>query len=373
VNRVIDTRSNGDRIEREINVNRIVRFAIVVSLLAFALVGAAIGGTTPAVQASPRAVPSGLRLGYLVNLTHADAMVGVQEGFFQKHLGSRTHLQTSTFNAGPAEVDALDEGALDAAYMGPSSAITPFEQSHGQALEVVSGATSGGASLVVRSAITTPAQLKGTILSSPQLGNTQDVALRYWLKRKGLTTELNGGGDVAILPQSNSAIVTAFASGQITGAWVPEPYAAEMVAEGGHVLVDEATLWPKGQFATTALVVRKQFAERYPTAVKELLQGQVEANGFINAHPAKAQQAVNAQFTALAGKALKQSVLAAAWKKITFTDNPIVSSWTVDARHAASVGLSVGSLPVARIFDLGPLNQVLRADHEAPVPTGASS
>jgi NitT/TauT family transport system substrate-binding protein len=289
------------------------------------------------------------------------------KGFFDKDLGSETRLQTSTFNAGPAEVDALDEGALDAAYMGPSSAITPYEQSNGQALEVVSGATSGGAALVVRPTVATASQLRGTTLSSPQLGNTQDVALRYWLKNQGLSSSPNGGGDVTILPQSNSAIVTAFASGHITGAWVPEPYATEMVLDGGHVLVNEASLWPKGRFATTVLVVRKQFARQYPKAVEELLQGQVEANTFINAHPAEAQALVNQQFTALAGKPLSTAVLSEAWKNLTFTNNPIESSWLTDAKHSAAVGLGVGNLPVSGIFDLGPLNQILTADGQAPI------
>ena len=319
--------------------------------------------------ASGTGVPGQLRLGYLVNLTHADAMVGVARGYFAKYLGSKTQLQTSTFNAGPAEVDALDEGALDAAYMGPSSAITPYEQSGGQAVEVVSGATSGGADLVVRPTITAASQLKGATLSSPQLGNTQDVALRYWLKTQGLSSSPNGGGDVTILPQSNSATVTAFASGHIAGAWVPEPYATEMILGGGHVLVSEASLWPKGRFATTVLVVRKQFAKQYPKAVQELLQGQVAANSFINAHPAQSQAEVNQQFATLAGKPLSATVLADAWKNLTFTDDPVVSSWSTDARHAAAVGLGVGSLPVNGIFDLAALNQILTADGQAPVST----
>lgn len=316
-------------------------------------------------------MPSELRLGYLVNLTHADAMVGVAKGFFTKYLGPKTQLQTSTFNAGPAEVDALDEGALDAAYMGPSSAITPYEQSDGQALEVVSGATSGGAALVVSPSITRASQLKGTTLSSPQLGNTQDIALRYWLTTQGLSSSPNGGGDVTILPQSNSAIVTAFAAGHIAGAWVPEPYATEMVLDGGHVLVNEASVWPKGRFATTVLVVRKRFAEQYPQAVKELLEGQVAATSFINAHPAQAQAVVNQQFTTLAGKPLSQTVITDAWKNLTFTDDPIEASWATDAKHAVAVGLGVGNLPVKGIFSLGLLNQILTADGQAPISAGS--
>lgn len=318
------------------------------------------------------ATPSVLRLGYLLNLTHAEAMVGVADGDFAKYLGSRTQLQTSTFNAGPAEVDALDEGALDAAYMGPSSAITPYEQSHGQALEVVAGATSGGAALVVNASITKVSQLKGTTLSSPQLGNTQDVALRYWLKSKGLDSSPGGGGDVTILPQSNSAIVTAFASGHIAGAWVPEPYATEMVLDGGHVLVDEASLWPKGAFATTVFVVRKQFATQYPQAVKELLEGHLAATSYISAHPAAAQALVNRQFATLAGKPLSDTVLSTAWKDVTFTTDPVVSSWVADAKHATAVGLGVGTVPITGIFSLGTLNDLLSSKGRSPVKTGTS-
>jgi NitT/TauT family transport system substrate-binding protein len=176
---------------------------------------------------------------------------------------------------------------------------------------------------------------------------------------------------VTILPQSNSAIVTAFASGHIAGAWVPEPYATEMVLQGGHVLVNEASLWPKGRFATTVLVVRKAFARQYPKAVQELLQGQQAANSFINAHPLEAQTLVNDQFATLAGKPLSATVLSDAWKNLTFTDDPVVSSWSTDAAHAKAVGLAVGNLPVSGIFDLAPLNALLTAAGQPAVSTGA--
>ncbi len=169
----------------------------------------------------------------------------------------RDPLQTSTYNAGPAEVTALLAGSLDAAYMGPNSAITAY--SHDKAIRIISGATSGGAALVVSSSITSPSQLKGKTLATPQLGNTQDVALRTWLKKQGLTFPgPNGGsGEVTILPEANATTVTSFEAGTIAGAWVPEPYVAEMVAKGGHVLVNEKTQWPNGQFSTTLLVVAR--------------------------------------------------------------------------------------------------------------------
>ena len=144
----------------------------------------------------------------------------------------------------------------------------------GEAIRIVSGATSGGAYLVVKPEITSAAQLKGKTLATPQLGNTQDVALRAWLKSQGLSSDPQGGGDVAILPQANAQTLDTFKSGDIDGAWVPEPWATRLVQEGGgKVLVDERDLWPDGQYVTTHLVVTRSSCEAHPDVVKALLVG----------------------------------------------------------------------------------------------------
>src|SRR6266540_2189592 len=205
--------------------------------------------------------PSGatltLRLGYFPNLTHATAIVGVEGGIFQEKLGNNVKLETSTFNAGPAAVEALNSGAVDATYIGPNPAINAYAQSGGEAIRIVSGATSGGAFLVVKPSIKNAKDLKGKQIASPQLGNTQDVALRTWLKKKGLKTDPAGGGDVSIVPQENAQTLDLFKQGQIDGAWVPEPWATRLVDEGGgKILVNESTLWPQGRYVTTQLIVR---------------------------------------------------------------------------------------------------------------------
>src|SRR5206468_2671316 len=126
----------------------------------------------------------GLRLGYFPNLTHAPAILGLADGTFQKALGPDIKLETRTFNAGPAAIEALFSGAIDATYIGPNPAINAFQKSGGQAVRIIAGATSGGAALVVKPTISSAANLKGKKLATPQLGNTQDVALRSWLKSK---------------------------------------------------------------------------------------------------------------------------------------------------------------------------------------------
>jgi NitT/TauT family transport system substrate-binding protein len=306
--------------------------------------------------------PVVLRLGFLTNITHAPALIGVEKGFFAKNLGHGVQLKLVPFATGTLEATALLAGQLDAAYVGPNPAIKAWQTSNGTLIRVISGAASGGAELVVKAGITSPAQLKGKKLATPSLGNTQDVALRYWLGNNHLTTTQTGGGNVPITPVTpNSAAVLEFKSGQIAGAWEPAPYDIEMIQDGGHVLVNEASLWPGGQFVTTNLVVTQKFIAAHPAAVTDLLKGQIEANNYIHSDPAGAEAAANAELTSVLGKGLKPDVLAAAFRQITFTDDPIASSLGIDAAHAVAVGLLKPVSNLSALYDLGPLNALLAA------------
>ncbi len=308
-----------------------------------------------------------LRLGYFPNLTHAPALVGVEQGLFEDALEGEAELETSTFNAGPEAVEALFAEALDATFIGPNPAINAYAQSDGAAIRIISGSTSGGAYLVVREGIDDPEGLAGTTLASPQLGNTQDVALRSWLSEQGYETDEAGGGDVSIEPQANGEALAAFVAGDIDGAWVPEPWATRMVQEGGgHVLVDEADLWPDGEYVTTHLIVRTEYLEENPEAVKALLEGTVDAIDAANDDPAAAKEAANAQLEELTDAPLDTEVLDAAWENLTFTADPIASSLQQGAEDAEAVGL-LDPVDLGGIYDLGPLNEVLEGRGQTAV------
>lgn len=330
---------------------------------ALALLAAGCGSSSPASSSKSGAPPVTITLGYLTNITHATALVGIKEGFFTKNLGSNVTLNLKPFPTGTEEAEALLAGQLDAAYVGPNPTLKAWQESSGKLIKVISGAASGGAELVVKKSITTPAQLKGQKLATPSLGNTQDVALRYWLKNRGLTSSATGGGDVPIVPtQTNSDGVLEFEAGQIAGAWYPAPYDAELVADGGHVLVNEASLWPMGQFVTTNLVVTQSFLKANPTVVSNLLKGQIESTNFINQHKAAAETDANAELAAVTGgKSLKAAILAAAFGQVTFTDNPVASSLSTDAAHGEAVGLLKPVSDISGLYDLGPLNALLKA------------
>ena len=194
------------------------------------------------------------------------------------------------------------------------------------------------------------------------------MALRYWLRQHHLTTTQTGGGDVPITPiKPNSAAVLLFKSGQIAGGWEPAPYDIEMVQDGGHVLVNEASLWPRGQFVTTNLVVTQKFLTAHPLVVNGLLKGQIQANDYIHSDLRGAETAANAELAKLLGKGLDPSVVSAAFNEINFTDDPVASTLAADAQHAASMGLLDPVSNISALYNLGPLNTLLKAAGEQQV------
>src|ERR1700735_2601938 len=292
--------------------------------------------------------PVTLRLGFLENITHASALVGIKEGYFTKDLGKNVTLKLYPFSTGTEEATALLAGQLDAAYVGPNPAIKAWQTSGGKLIRVISGSASGGAELVVKKSITSAVQLKGQKLASPSLGNTQDVALRYWLKQHGLTTTSTGGGDAFVKPTTpNSAAVLEFKSGQIAGGSEPAPYDIEMVSDGGTVLVSEPGV-------TTLLVVTQSFLSAHPAIVADLIKAQIQANDFIKSNLTAAEADANAELASYTDKPLKSSLVAASFKEITFTDDPDQSSLTPDASQAVSLGL-LKSVNLSGLFDLAPL------------------
>ena len=337
--------------------------SIAVGALAAGTAGAQSTGTT----AQKSSAPVTVRLGYFPNVTHAPALVGVDQGLFQKALGNNT-LETKTFNAGPEEVTALLAGALDIGYIGPNPSVNAYAQSNGEAVRVVSGAASGGAYLVVKPEIAKAKDLVDKKVASPQLGGTQDVALRTWLKEQGLKTDIQGGGDVSIVPQDNSLTLDAFKQNQISGAWVPEPWATRLVTEGGgKILVDEKTLWPDGRFVTTNIIVRTQFLDDHPDVVKQVLEGNLDAIDSIKTNRAAAETSVATQIQKITGKPIAPNLVTASFDNILFTPDPLPQTLQQSAKNAVSVGLLQAPKNLFKIYDLKVLNQILKAEGKPAV------
>jgi NitT/TauT family transport system substrate-binding protein len=300
-----------------------------------------------------------LRIGHFPNMTHAQALVGRSQGIFEQRLGA---IDWKVFNAGPSEMEALIAGQLDIAYVGPNPAVNAYLRSKGKSLKIIAGAASGGASLVVpaKSTARSPQDFKGKRIASPELGNTQDVALRRWLKSAGVAP----GRDVQVIPVKNADILMLFQQGRLDGAWVPEPWVSRLVREGGgRILLDERTLWKDGKFPTAVVVARSEFLEKNRAVVGRFLEAHVEITEWIKKNPVEAEKRLNEQLAKLAGKALPPQTLDDAFSRVLITSDPLATPLNTSAAWAGELGYLPKKTDIARglagIVDAALLNSVL--------------
>jgi NitT/TauT family transport system substrate-binding protein len=319
-----------------------------------------------------------LKIGYFPNLNHAQAVIGLQQqGDFQKMLNANSNTNNNTnttvtikiepyvFTAGPSAIEALYAGQIDASYVGPNPAINGYLASHGQELRIVSGATSGGASFVIRNdaKINSVKDLGGKKFASPQLGNTQDVALRKYLQDNGFKT-IENGGNITIIPVQPADILTLFLKKEIDGAWVPEPWATRLVKEAnGKIFVDERNLWPPdGKFVTANIIVRTDYLKNNPDVIKKLLAAHVRETQWINGHKQQAIHIFNEALKKITGKTIAEDELRDALSRLEFTYDPIKESLLKMADNAYDLGFlgKVGNRPnLSGIYDLTILNDIL--------------
>jgi NitT/TauT family transport system substrate-binding protein len=323
-----------------------------VALTAVALLGAC---------SSRNQSASTIRVGFFPNITHSQALIGLSRGDFRTALGPGVTIDAKAFNAGPSVIEALFAGQIDLAYIGPNPAINGYVKSKGAALRVIAGAVSGGAALVVRedSGISTPSDMAGKTIATPQLGNTQDVALRGYLKSIGLSPRENGG-TVTVQPMENPTILDAFRQNRIDGAWVPEPWASRLELEGnGRLLIDERTLWKDGRFSAALLIVSKKFLEKHPDMVKAWLRVHVRITQWEIKHPDEAILAANTEIKRLTGKELSNEVLRRAWSRMEPTFDPLTPTLQKASDSAFAAGFLKEKPDLSGIADLSLLNEVL--------------
>ncbi|WP_328788188.1 ABC transporter substrate-binding protein [Streptomyces sp. NBC_00273] len=302
-----------------------------------------------------------VRIGYFPNLTHATALVGLQEGLIEKELNG-TKIKPQSFNAGPSEIEALNGGSLDIGFIGPSPSINGYVKSKGSNLRIISGSASGGVKLVVNpDKIKTLDDLKGKKIATPQKGNTQDVAFLNWISEKGWKVDPESGkGDVSVVRTDNKVTPDAFKQGSIDGAWVPEPTASKLVSDGGSVLLDETNLWPDKKFVITNIIVSQKFLKEHPDVVEAVLRGTVKTNEWIHANQDKAKASANARLEAEGGKPLDAKVIDPAWPSIAITDDPLASTLKTQSEWAVKAKL-IEQPDLTGIYDLTLLNKVLKA------------
>jgi NitT/TauT family transport system substrate-binding protein len=303
-----------------------------------------------------------LRIGYFPNINHAQAVIGLGRGDFQRALGNGVEVKTRVVNAGPEAITALFANQIDVTYIGPNPAINGYVQSNGEALRIISGAASGGAVFAVRNdaGINSAADFANRKFASPQLGNTQDVALRTYLLENGYKTKENGG-NVEVIPATNADIFTLMVKKEIDGAWVPEPWGAKLVKEANaKIFVDERTLWPDRQFVTSHIIVRTDYLKNNPETIKKLLEANIDETNWINSHQDEAINVFNTELKKLTGKTIPEDEFKEGFSRLKLTWDPIKTSLFKSADDAFDIGFLGKTKPdLSKIYDLTLLNQVL--------------
>ncbi|HPH03581.1 MAG TPA: ABC transporter substrate-binding protein [Spirochaetota bacterium] len=312
-----------------------------------------------------------IRIGHFPNITHSQAIIGLARGDFSREIGTNVRIDVKRFNAGPAAIEALFAGSLDICYIGPNPAINGYVKSHGKALRILAGATSGGAALIVRkeSGIVSDKDFSGKKIATPQLGNTQDVALRAWLTARGLHIG-EKPDEVAVLPVGNPQAYDLFRQGKIDAAWLPEPWASRLEIEaGGRLYLDERTLWPEGDFVTAHVIVRTEFMKTRPDVVAAWLRGHAGVTAWIGTNGQLAKKVLNDELARITGKAIPVAVLEIAWWRMRVTWDPVAGSLKSSAEAAWKAGILPAMPVLDDIYELRPLNAILR-ERSLPVVKG---
>jgi NitT/TauT family transport system substrate-binding protein len=301
--------------------------------------------------------PTGVRLGYFANLTHAQAVLGVASGDFAKAVAP-VPFSTTVFNAGPSLIEALLAGEIDVAYVGPGPALNAQAKTHGQGIRVIAGGADNGVLIVARdgSGIHTLQDLKGRKIATPQHGNTQDLAARHYLKDVLHQSDLSN-----VLPISNAEQSGMMGRGQIDAAWAPEPWGSFLVAQNGaHVIGEEKDLWPNKEFTLTVVVTTPEFLAAHPETVEKLLQVHRAWTKRLQDHPEQCVPQLDAALFALTGKKFARGVLPSGMARVKFSDEPLRETFQSLADWSAELGFVNGKIDLTGLIDTTILHKLQR-------------
>ncbi|HEX4796278.1 MAG TPA: ABC transporter substrate-binding protein [Humisphaera sp.] len=295
----------------------------------------------------PHQPPAEVRIGYFANLTHAQAVLGVASGEFADAI-KPSKLVPQVFNAGPSLIEAVLAGEIDIGYVGPGPALNAHQKTRGQGIRILSGAAANGVVIVARkgSGVKSMQDLAGKRVATPQTGNTQDIAARYFI------THLPNGNAQDVRPVPNAEQSGLMKRDQIDAAWAPEPWGSRLVVEtDATVIAEEKDLWPGGEFVLTLVITTPEFLERHPEVVEAVLRVHHKWTVRLQQDPQKYIPDLDAALFALNNKKLPKGVLAQSLKRVKFTDDPLEETIRTMGNWAFELGFAPRPANLANLID----------------------
>mgnify|MGYP005851118695 CR=1 FL=1 len=291
-----------------------------------------------------------VRVGYMANLSHAQAVLGVHTGELQQSLGE-VKLVGKVFGAGPTAIEALLAGEVDIAYVGPQPALAAYARTGGEGIVILAGAAANGSVVVARpgAGVRTLEDLAGKRVATPQLGNTQDLSARHFLK----------GSGAQIMPAPLAEQIGMMERGQIDAAWVPEPWGARLMRQGGATLVvEERELWADKQLTCTVVVTRPEFLREHPEVVRKVLSVHRSWTKRLSADPKAHKPALEAALFALTGRKLPEGVLDDALGRVEFTEAVLPATLEGYAQWSSELGLAKPIRDMRKLVDSSMLEKL---------------
>jgi NitT/TauT family transport system substrate-binding protein len=279
-----------------------------------------------------------IRFGHFPNITHAQGVIAHAltrqgKGWFEERLGPKVEIQWFTYNAGPSAMEAIFAGSLDLTYVGQGPALNAHFKSNGDEIRVLAGAANGGAALAVKSEspIKTAADFRGKKIATPQLGNTQDISCRAWLKAQGFKVTQTGG-DVTVLPTNNPDQLALLQKGGVDAVWTVEPWVTRLEREAkARVFLEDKDV------ITTWLVSASKFLGSQRDLAKKVVAANAELTDWIQKNPDEAQKLLIGELTAETRTTFAPDAVAQAWKRIKFTTampNELIAKAVQDGKDA---------------------------------------
>lgn len=302
-----------------------------------------------------------IRIGFFPNLTHSQAVYGYANGEFEKAFGDHYQVKWQSFNAGPAEVEAMFANEVDIGYIGPIPAINGYLKSRGD-LKIIAGATLNGAMLVVRKDLNINKinELAGHTIAVPQFGNTQHLCLLTLLSDNGLST-IEEGGNVKVVESSNPDTKMLMDKGDIDAALVPEPWATQLTNEiGVDILLGSSDIWGGSEYSTAVIIVRTEFYEKNKELVERFLQAHIDITEYINENPEETMVKINDTIEKLTGSKLSEDVLESSFSNMIVTFNPGISSINKFMTIYREAGFVKNIPDINEVYDFEILNGILK-------------
>lgn len=323
------------------------------AFIAFALIAVLTGCNRDEGQTPQDGAKTIIRVGHFPNVTHAQALVAHAltrqgKGWFEERLGPGVKIQWFIYNAGPSAMEAIFARSIDLTYVGPNPALNAYIKSRGEEVRIIAGAALGGSALVVQGdgGIKGPADFKGKKVATPQLGNTQDVACRAWLRAQGFQVTLTGG-DVSVVPIANPDQLPLFQRKAVDAVWTVEPWVSRLELDaGGRIFLEERDA------VTTVLVSSVRFLTRRRELVRKFASAHAKLTDWIKRNPEAAQRLVSAELKAETSRAIPERVLMRSWRRLIFTAEISRNSLEKFVSAAQSVGFLPGAVDLSRLVEV---------------------